>query len=144
MPVRSNPAAYVNRTHGGDDRVTVVGKFESSAPGSGVEGDAFGGQQRGGQMALSGDADLHEIAGREMKVVENEGRVSLSHGDGRLGGLIFCGCGSSRLEFDVTAARLFNRELFDHLKLALVEQLKVFLLERADRVGPFVTHDDRH
>ena len=44
----------------------------------------------------------------------------------------------------MAAPGLFDGEFLDDLELALVEELEVFLLERADGVSPLVANDDRN
>src|SRR4051794_40381436 len=93
-------------------------------------------------MAFSSRSRLHEVAQREMKVVEYVRGEAFGNCDG-----IFFRCMNSRLrrvfrgfllEFDVAAAGLLNRKSLNDLELAFVVKLEIFLFEIADRVTFFV------
>ena len=101
-------------------------------PGSAVDGRAIGRAQRIANVRPRGVADSRQVLEMHVDVVEQVGDVAVRRFH-RLAGRL-AGFGAFLPALPASASRSFQREAGDLLRLALIEELEILLLERPDRV----------
>ena len=122
---------------GGMQLGAIVGKVKIALPGSGKDGSAIG-KAQSGKMALGSFAHAGKIAELQMHVVEQISNEAFGNGECTCAGRgftrrrLFVRCLAC---LDSKIAGLLDFKLRNHLRLAFVEDLKIFFMEGSNGVS---------
>ena len=131
------------RGQGVEKLLAIVGEGQRDAGGGGENADAVAGLEMADDKALPGGAHRHEVAYGHAEVVEVQCDIaSLRHDGRRRRGIFSRGWASRRDGRRGRCGQRFHGKRGDDLRLAVVEQLKVALLQAGNGLAPGVADND--